>query len=74
MLTEVVHHAVLKELYKRGVELEMMILKPSMVIAGKDYQDQSTSKEVAEQTIRLFNRTVPATIPAINFLSGVPNL
>lgn len=69
-VTEAVLHAVFRSLYKHSVQLEYMILKPSMVIAGKDCSKNSTPEEVAENTIRIFRRTVPAAVPSINFLSG----
>ncbi len=67
---EKVHHTVFRALHKHGVKLELMILKPSMVLAGKDFGKTSTPEEVAENTIRVFRRTVPAAVPSINFLSG----
>ncbi|MBK7877504.1 MAG: fructose-bisphosphate aldolase class I [Planctomycetes bacterium] len=53
-----------------GVLLEGMLLKPNMVIAGKTCPKQNTAKEVAEWTVKCFNRTVPAAVPGIVFLSG----
>lgn len=61
---------VFKAMRKYGVILECIILKPSMVIAGKKCSQQSTVQEVAEATMRVLKRTVPAAVPSINFLSG----
>lgn len=61
---------VFKALRKYGVILEYIILKPSMVIAGKKCSKQSSVAEVAEATMRVLKRTVPAAVPSINFLSG----
>ena len=61
---------VFKAMRKYGVILEYIILKPSMVIAGKKCSQQSTVQEVAEATMRVLKRTVPAAVPSINFLSG----
>jgi fructose-bisphosphate aldolase class I len=61
---------VFKALRKYGVILEYIILKPSMVIAGKKCSTQSSVQEVAEATMRVLKRTVPAAVPSINFLSG----
>ena len=58
------------ELQNLGVRLEGMLLKPNMVIAGKLAKKQSSVQEVAEATIRVFRRTVPAAVPGIVFLSG----
>lgn len=69
-ITEAVHQAVFRSLYKHGIKLETIILKPSMVIAGKGNKTTSSFEEVAENTIKLFRRTVPAAVPTINFLSG----
>jgi fructose-bisphosphate aldolase class I len=58
------------ELFEQRVYLEGMILKPSMVVPGKDNPKQVTVEEVAERTIRCLKRTVPAAVPGIAFLSG----
>jgi fructose-bisphosphate aldolase class I len=47
-----------------------MILKPSMVVSGKDNPRQAGVEEVAERTLRCLKRTVPAAVPGIAFLSG----
>jgi fructose-bisphosphate aldolase class I len=46
-----------------------MILKPNMVLPGKDCRTADPD-EIAEATIRVFRRAVPAAVPSINFLSG----
>jgi fructose-bisphosphate aldolase, class I len=58
------------KLFEHRVHLEGMILKPSMVVSGKDNPKQAGVDEVAERTIRCLKRTVPAAIPGIAFLSG----
>jgi fructose-bisphosphate aldolase class I len=63
-------HKVFSQLYKQNVMLEYIILKPSMVISGKKCAIQSTVAQVAQATIRVLKRTVPAAVPSINFLSG----
>jgi fructose-bisphosphate aldolase class I len=57
-------------LFLQRVYLEGMILKPSMVVSGKDCPQQAGVQEVAERTIRCLKRTVPAAVPGIAFLSG----
>lgn len=57
-------------LFLHRVYLEGMILKPSMVVSGKDCPQQAAVEEVAERTIRCLKRTVPAAVPGIAFLSG----
>jgi fructose-bisphosphate aldolase class I len=58
------------ELFLQRVHLEGMILKPSMVVSGKDNPRQAGVEEVAERTIQCLKRTVPAAVPGIAFLSG----
>lgn len=53
-----------------GVRFEGMVLKPNMVIAGKQCSRQAGVEEVAEATLRCLRRTVPAAVPGIAFLSG----
>jgi fructose-bisphosphate aldolase, class I len=69
-VTEATLHAVFHELYLQQVELEGMLLKPNMVLSGKDASEQAEVQEVAEQTIRCLRATVPAAVPGIVFLSG----
>ena len=57
-------------LFEQGVSLETMLLKPSMVIAGKDCSRQAAVQEVASATLRCLRRHVPAAVPGIVFLSG----
>ena len=58
------------QLAEQRVHLEGMILKPSMVVSGKDNPRQAGIEEVAERTLRCLKRTVPAAVPGIAFLSG----
>jgi fructose-bisphosphate aldolase, class I len=58
------------QLMEQRVHLEGMILKPSMVVSGKDNPRQAGVEEVAERTIHCLKRTVPAAVPGIAFLSG----
>ena len=58
------------QLAEQRIYLEGMVLKPSMVVSGKDNARQAGVEEVAERTIRVLKRTVPAAVPGIAFLSG----
>jgi len=69
-VTEAVLHDVFDALHQHRVAFEHMLLKPSMVVAGKAHPKQATVAEVAAQTIRVLRRSVPAAVPAIFFLSG----
>lgn len=59
-----------RELHNHGVALEGIVLKPNMVISGKGHAKQSTVDQVAEATVRVLKRYVPAAVPGIAFLSG----
>ena len=63
-------HEVFDALYDHCVVLEHMLLKPNMVIAGKECKVQADVETVAEKTLECFRRTVPAAVPGIVFLSG----
>jgi fructose-bisphosphate aldolase class I len=67
---EVVLHGVFHALHRHGVVLEHMVLKPSMVTPGKECSSKATPEQVAEATVKVLRRTVPAAMPSINFLSG----
>jgi len=69
-VTEAVLHEVFEALHRHRVTLEHMLLKPSMVIAGKEQARQASVGDVAAQTVRVLRRTVPAAVPGIVFLSG----
>jgi len=69
-VTEQVLHVVFNQLYKQGVVLEAMILKPNMIVPGLDCPTQESVEEVADATVKCLLRTVPAAVPGIAFLSG----
>ena len=69
-VTGAVLHAVFHALFEQGVSLESMLLKPSMVIAGKECSRPASVQEVATATLRCLRRHVPAAVPGIVFLSG----
>jgi fructose-bisphosphate aldolase class I len=72
--SEAVHQDTLEALFhaleRHGVSLEHVILKASMVVSGKDNARQAGVAEVAERTLRVLKRTVPAALPGVVFLSG----
>jgi fructose-bisphosphate aldolase class I len=69
-VTEATLEAVFNELFSQRVVYEGMLLKPNMVISGKDSRTQAGPEEVAETTVRCFRSVVPAAVPGIVFLSG----
>ncbi len=54
----------------QGVALEGILLKPNMVLSGKDAAGRAPAAEVARRTVHCFKATVPAAVPGIVFLSG----
>jgi len=58
------------ELFKHNVHLKGILLKPNMVLPGKDCPDQSNLETIAEATSRTLLRHVPAVVPGVVFLSG----
>ncbi len=70
ILTEEVLHTVFYELYGQGVLYEGMVLKPNMVLSGYKNPEQATVEDVAEMTVTVLERCVPAAVPGIAFLSG----
>ena len=69
-VTEWTLNEVYEALYVNKVILEGSVLKPSMVISGKDCKQQANVEEVAERTVRILKRTVPGAVAGIVFLSG----
>jgi fructose-bisphosphate aldolase class I len=69
-ITEDTLVTVFTELHRQRVDVERAVLKPSMVISGKNCARQAGVQEVAEATVRCLRRAVPALLPGIVFLSG----
>ncbi|NID13481.1 class I fructose-bisphosphate aldolase [Fibrivirga algicola] len=69
-VTERVLRTLFRHLNEQQVQLEGMILKTGMVVAGYSCTDQATADEVAAATLRCLKRTVPAAVPGVAFLSG----
>ncbi len=69
-VTSSVLHAVFHALFEQGVKLEGMLLKPNMVISGKECRRQASVDDVAAATLLCLRRHVPAAVPGIVFLSG----
>ena len=69
-VTEKVLKEVFAELKKENVMLNYAILKPSMVISGKEASSRANVDEVAKRTVKVLKATVSSDLPSINFLSG----
>ena len=61
---------VFRSLFDHRVKLEGMLLKPNMVLSGKDCPKQAGIEEAAKTTWSCLRRSVPAAVPGIVFLSG----
>ena len=62
--------ALFNYLDEHGVNIKGTLLKPSMVISGKDANEQASVEEVAEKTLKCLLANVPSDLPGITFLSG----
>jgi fructose-bisphosphate aldolase class I len=69
-VTEHVLRAVFDALFVQGIALENILLKPNMVIAGKECPKRASIDEVARATLRCLRRQAPTAVPGIVFLSG----
>ena len=69
-VTEATLRATYAALSAHNVCVEHTILKASMVVSGKGSSRQAPVEEVAERTVRVLKRTVPAAQPGVVFLSG----
>jgi fructose-bisphosphate aldolase, class I len=62
--------AVYTELHDQRVDLYGTLLKPNMVLSGYEASVRAGIEEVAEATLDVLTRHVPAAVPGIVFLSG----
>jgi fructose-bisphosphate aldolase, class I len=69
-VSEATLRATYAALAAHNVSFENTILKASMVVSGKNHPRQAGVDEVAERTVRVLKRTVPAAQPGVVFLSG----
>jgi len=69
-VTEATLRATFAALAAYNVSYEYTILKASMVVSGNASKRQAGVEEVAERTLRVLKRTVPAALPGVVFLSG----
>ena len=61
---------VFDQLDNQSVALTGIVLKPNMVLSGKECTEQATVEEVATQTVDCFLDCVSASVPGVAFLSG----
>src|SRR5216110_321705 len=69
-VTQQTLESVFHALYEHRLSLEGMLLKPNMVLSGKECPQQASVQEVSEATVRCMKRVVPAAVPGLVFLSG----
>jgi fructose-bisphosphate aldolase class I len=62
--------AVYQELHDQRVEIAGTLLKPNMVLSGYSAESRAGVDEVAEATLEVLYKHVPASVPGILFLSG----
>jgi fructose-bisphosphate aldolase, class I len=62
--------AVYQELHDQRVEFGGTLLKPNMVLSGYSAQSRAGVDEVADATLEVLYKHVPASVPGIVFLSG----
>jgi fructose-bisphosphate aldolase class I len=62
--------ALYTELHDQRIDLRGTILKPNMVLSGYEAAERAGTQEVAERTLEVLYRHVPAAVPGICFLSG----
>src|SRR5712692_9372309 len=69
-VTEQTLRSVFDALAEHRVVLEEMLLKPNMVLSGKECPQQASVEEVAQATVRCMKHVVPPAVPGLVFLSG----
>ena len=59
-----------EELILNKVDLKGIILKPNMILSGKESKEKITAEEIAKLTVQCLKNSVPKEVPGIAFLSG----
>ena len=69
-VTDITLSKVFQHLNEADVYLPGIILKPNMILSGKDSKNRANPESVANYTIDVLNKNVPSEVPGIAFLSG----
>jgi fructose-bisphosphate aldolase class I len=69
-VTDETLYVVFNALYRAGVKFEGMVLKPNMIVPGKKSGQKASVQQVAEMTLDVLKKNVPAAVAGIAFLSG----
>ena len=59
-----------EQLNLHNIDLAGTILKPNMILPGKDCKKKETGEKIAELTLKCLQNSVPKEVPGIAFLSG----
>jgi len=62
--------AVFNAITEQGVALEGMILKTNMVVPGTESGEKASPAQIADATLRVFQKVLPNELPGQAFLSG----
>ncbi len=68
--TKVVIKKCFEELNNNHVDLTGVILKPNMILPGKESDKKISNEEIAKLTLKCLKESVPKEVPGIAFLSG----
>ncbi|OLT41280.1 fructose-bisphosphate aldolase [Saccharomonospora sp. CUA-673] len=69
-VTTSVIRTVFDQLELMKVQLDGIVLKPNMVVAGSESSEQPSVEDVANATVDALRASVPPSVPGIAFLSG----
>ncbi len=69
-VTLAAQRALFAELDGQRVVLEHMLLKPNMVLAGRDSVEKTSVADAVSASLRCLRNAVPPAVPGIVFLSG----
>jgi fructose-bisphosphate aldolase class I len=70
LVTEKALYEVFNQLIRQGVALEHLILKTNMILPGLNCSRQVSADQIAQASVQVLLRAVPAAVPGVAFLSG----
>ncbi len=59
-----------KELTIHSVNLKGTVLKPNMILPGKNCKQKASTEEIAKKTLECLKKNMPSEVPGVAFLSG----
>ena len=69
-VTSKVLEETVKQLRIAGIDFSGMVLKPNMILNGKDSGIKNKKDEVADLTLKCIQNNLPTEMPGVAFLSG----